>query len=549
MKWLCSRGLRRQENNFMMVQNSQKQIERYELLNVLDFDCVRRRMSVIVKMPDGRIYLFCKGADSSIFPRVPEAESQKTKAHVEQNAVDGYRTLCVAYKEIPAAVYKVLQSQIQEATVALHNREARMAKVFDDIEKDMHLIGSTAVEDKLQDFAAETIEALHAAGMKIWVLTGDKLETAQATCYASRLFQTNTELLLLTAKTVEEGDRKMEQLHELLIEYHKKLVIDAPQGKKALVSGYDYGLVIDGATLSLILNPSQDPNFSHYKSIFLQICLKCTAVLCCRMAPLQKAQIVRMVKNSKGSPITLSVGDGANDVSMILEAHVGIGIKGKEGRQAARNSDYAVPKFKHLKRLLLAHGHLYYVRISHLVQYFFYKVKGMTNWFGRGGVLRRRQVMQRSGIFRWNKQIKCLQPWLLVHKDNRSLSFRSSGQNSALKELLLCLTNDLIHRLKEYELFGPCNWFNQKEIGDTKFLESEVTPAAPLKVPHFLPLISYLKGVLERIPQTTNSKYLDEGIWLSHPVLEDIEDVLHDEEVSNLRMIEKLGNKSGEIEH
>uniref|UniRef100_A0A8C6YD31 Phospholipid-transporting ATPase n=1 Tax=Naja naja TaxID=35670 RepID=A0A8C6YD31_NAJNA len=302
--------------------------------------------------------------------KVPEAEAQRTKVHVEQNAVDGYRTLCVAYKEIPPAAYKVLEAQIKEATVALHNREARMAKVFDDIEKDMRLIGSTAVEDKLQDFAAETIEALHAAGMKIWVLTGDKLETAQATCYASRLFHTNTELLLLTAKTVEEGDRKMEQLHELLMEYHKKLVTDVPPGKN-WVSSSDYGLVIEGATLSLIMNPSQDSSFSHYKSIFLQICLKCTAILCCRMAPLQKAQIVRMVKNSKGSPITLAVGDGANDVSMILEAHVG--IKGKEGRQAARNSDYAIPKFKHLKRLLLAHGHLYYVRISHLVQYFFYK--------------------------------------------------------------------------------------------------------------------------------------------------------------------------------
>uniref|UniRef100_A0A670YW80 Phospholipid-transporting ATPase n=1 Tax=Pseudonaja textilis TaxID=8673 RepID=A0A670YW80_PSETE len=350
-----------------------KKKKRYELLNILDFDCVRRRMSVIVKMPDGKIYLFCKGADSSIFPRVPEAEAQKTKVHVEQNAVDGYRTLCVAYKEISPAVYKVLEAQIKEATVALHNREARMAKVFDDIEKDMRLIGSTAVEDKLQDFAAETIESLHAAGMKIWVLTGDKLETAQATCYASRLFHSNTELLLLTAKMVEEGDRKMERLHELLMEYHKKLVTDAPPGKKSWVSSSDYGLVIEGATLSLIMNPSQDSSFSHYKSIFLQICLKCTAILCCRMAPLQKAQIVRMVKNSKGSPITLAVGDGANDVSMILEAHVGIGIKGKEGRQAARNSDYAVPKFKHLKRLLLAHGHLYYVRISHLVQYFFYK--------------------------------------------------------------------------------------------------------------------------------------------------------------------------------
>ncbi|XP_032448117.1 phospholipid-transporting ATPase IG isoform X9 [Lynx canadensis] len=230
---------------------------------------------------------------------------------------------------------------------------------------------------KLQDQAAETIEALHAAGLKVWVLTGDKMETAKSTCYACRLFQTSTELLELTTKTIEESERKEDRLHELLIEYRKKLLHDFPKStrslKKAWTEHQEYGLIIDGSTLSLILNSSQDSSSNNYKSIFLQICMKCTAVLCCRMAPLQKAQIVRMVKNLKGSPITLSIGDGANDVSMILESHVGIGIKGKEGRQAARNSDYAVPKFKHLKKLLLAHGHLYYVRIAHLVQYFFYK--------------------------------------------------------------------------------------------------------------------------------------------------------------------------------
>ncbi|XP_066496321.1 phospholipid-transporting ATPase IG isoform X2 [Tiliqua scincoides] len=362
-----------QEQNIRQVRNQQHQIERYELLHVLDFDCIRRRMSVIVKDGDERIYLFCKGADSAIYPRVPASEVQRTKAHVDHNALDGYRTLCVAYKEISAADFQAMDWKIKEATMALQDREAKMGLVFDEIETGMHLIGSTAVEDSLQDSAAETIEALHAAGMKIWVLTGDKLETAQATCYSCRLFQTGTELLQLTTRTVGEDDGKEPRLHELLREYHKKLS-DMPRGMKGKwILSHEYGLVIDGATLSLILNPSYETCSSQYKSMFLQICLKCTAVLCCRMAPLQKAQIVRMVKNSKGSPITLAVGDGANDVSMILEAHVGIGIKGKEGRQAARNSDYAIMKFKDLKRLLLAHGHLYYVRIAHLVQYFFYK--------------------------------------------------------------------------------------------------------------------------------------------------------------------------------
>ncbi|KAB1253680.1 Phospholipid-transporting ATPase IG [Camelus dromedarius] len=364
-------------NGYMRVENQRKEIEEYELLHTLNFDSVRRRMSVIVKTQSGDILLFCKGADSAVFPRVQNHEIELTKAHVERNAMDGYRTLCVAFKEIAPDDYERINRQLIEAKLALQDREEKLEKVFDDVETNMNLIGATAVEDKLQDQAAETIEALHAAGLKVWVLTGDKMETAKSTCYACRLFQTSTELLELTTKTIEESERKEDRLHELLTEYRKKLLREFPKStrslKKAWTEHQEYGLIIDGSTLSLILNSSQDSSSNNYKSIFVQICMKCTAVLCCRMAPLQKAQIVRMVKNLKGSPITLSIGDGANDVSMILESHVGIGIKGKEGRQAARNSDYSVPKFKHLKKLLLAHGHLYYVRIAHLVQYFFYK--------------------------------------------------------------------------------------------------------------------------------------------------------------------------------
>ncbi|XP_063793479.1 phospholipid-transporting ATPase IG isoform X2 [Pseudophryne corroboree] len=363
------------ENDFMKVKNQNNELEIYQLLHVLNFDPVRRRMSVLVKTSAGKILLFCKGADSSVFHRVARDEVDRIKVHVEQNALDGYRTLCVACKELSQEEYEKVNKHLTEAKMALQDRDEKLARVFDDIEDDMHLLGATAVEDRLQEQAAETIEALHAAGMKVWVLTGDKMETAKSTCYACRLFQNNTELLELTTKNLEEFERREDRLQELLLEYHRKLVQDAPKIKGSSKGSWsehqDYGLIIDGSTLSLILN--SNCSSSHYKIIFLAICQKCTAVLCCRMAPLQKAQIVKMVKNTKGNPITLSVGDGANDVSMILEAHVGIGIKGKEGRQASRNSDYAVPKFKHLKKLLLVHGHLYYVRIAHLVQYFFYK--------------------------------------------------------------------------------------------------------------------------------------------------------------------------------
>ncbi|KAL0974142.1 hypothetical protein UPYG_G00216180 [Umbra pygmaea] len=365
------------ESKNMRVMNRNNDIETYELLHVLNFDPVRRRMSVIVRSGIGETMLFCKGADSSIFPRVRQEEVDRIRLHVERNATEGYRTLCVAYKLLSPEEYSQVDSSLQEARLALHDREEKLLKVYNQVEDGMSLIGATAVEDRLQEEAAETMEALQGAGMKVWVLTGDKMETAKSTCYACRLFQRDTELLELTVRTLEDGGRKREErMHELLLDYHKRAVKDAPPAKAGVTrmwssANQDYGFIIDGASLSLLLNSSTDT--SHYKSLFLQICQNCTSVLCCRMAPLQKAQIVKMVKNSKGCPITLSIGDGANDVSMILEAHVGIGIKGKEGRQAVRNSDYAIPKLKHMKKLLLAHGHLYYVRIAHLVQYFFYK--------------------------------------------------------------------------------------------------------------------------------------------------------------------------------
>ncbi|XP_049598111.1 phospholipid-transporting ATPase IG isoform X2 [Syngnathus scovelli] len=366
------------ESKAMKILNRSHEIEVYELLHVLNFDPVRRRMSVIVKCKSGDIVLFCKGADSSIFPRVRQEEVEPTRVHVERNAKEGYRTLCVAYKLLDLEEYAQLDASLREARLALQGREEKLVAIYNEVETGMSLIGATAVEDRLQEEAAETMEALQGAGIKIWVLTGDKMETAKSTCFACRLFQMTTELLELTVRTLDEGGQKREErLHELLLEYHKKAVQDSPALENGIsgnwsVTSHDYGFIIDGATLSMVLN-SSDSNSSHYRNLFLQICQNCTAVLCCRMAPLQKAQIVKLVKNSKGNPITLSIGDGANDVSMILEAHVGIGIKGKEGRQAVRNSDYAIPKLKHLKKLLLAHGHLYYVRIAHLVQYFFYK--------------------------------------------------------------------------------------------------------------------------------------------------------------------------------
>uniref|UniRef100_A0A7N9D9F6 Phospholipid-transporting ATPase n=1 Tax=Macaca fascicularis TaxID=9541 RepID=A0A7N9D9F6_MACFA len=363
----------RLKDNYMEVLNRENHVERFELLEILSFDSVRRRMSVIVKSATGEIYLFCKGADSSIFPRVIEGKVDQIRARVERNAVEGLRTLCVAYKRLIQEEYEGICKLLQAAKVALQDREKKLAEAYEQIEKDLILLGATAVEDGLQEKAADTIEALQKAGIKVWVLTGDKMETAAATCYACKLFRRNTQLLELTTKRIEE-----QSLHDVLFELSKTVLRHSGSLTRDNLSGLsadmqDYGLIIDGAALSLIMKPREDGSSSNYRELFLEICRSCSAVLCCRMAPLQKAQIVKLIKFSKEHPITLAVGDGANDVSMILEAHVGIGVIGKEGRQAARNSDYAIPKFKHLKKMLLVHGHFYYIRISELVQYFFYK--------------------------------------------------------------------------------------------------------------------------------------------------------------------------------
>ncbi|XP_075873212.1 phospholipid-transporting ATPase IH isoform X2 [Nelusetta ayraudi] len=364
----------RLKDSHMEILNRVDEIERFELLEVLTFDSVRRRMSVIVRSGTGELYLFCKGADSSIFPRVISGKVDQVRARVEHNAVEGLRTLCVAYRPLSPPQYQEVCNLLNEAKLALQDRDKRLAEAYDLIEKDLILLGATAVEDRLQEKAADTIESLHKAGMKVWVLTGDKMETAAATCYASKLFHRNTQILELTTKRTEE-----QSLHDVLFDLSRTVLRQHGGMTRDTFSSLsgdctDYGLIIDGATLSAVMRPAQeDSNSGNYKEIFLEICRNCSAVLCCRMAPLQKAQIVKLIKASKEHPITLAVGDGANDVSMILEAHVGIGIMGKEGRQAVRNSDYAIPKFKHLKKMLLVHGHYYYIRISELVQYFFYK--------------------------------------------------------------------------------------------------------------------------------------------------------------------------------
>lgn len=261
----------------------------------------------------------------------------------------GLRTLCLAYRFISPEEYKVWNRKYQEAAASLIQREERVDAVCEEIEQNMLLMGGTAIEDRLQVGVPETIAELAKSGIKLWVLTGDKTETAINIGYACNLLTTDMELLILKANNRTDT-------HSLLDETLSKIGQEGEQR---------YALVVDGLTLKYSLEPDA-------KDKILAIGMHCASVICCRVSPKQKAEVVRLVK--KGLKVmTLAIGDGANDVSMIQEANVGIGISGVEGRQAVMASDYAIAQFRFLRKLLLVHGRWSYLRTAEMIMGFFFK--------------------------------------------------------------------------------------------------------------------------------------------------------------------------------
>uniref|UniRef100_A0A670ZU41 Phospholipid-transporting ATPase n=1 Tax=Pseudonaja textilis TaxID=8673 RepID=A0A670ZU41_PSETE len=329
------------------------QEERYELLNVLEFTSSRKRMSVIVRTPSGKLRLYCKGADTVICDRLAENSRYKeiTLKHLELFATEGLRTLCFAVAEITESDYQEWLNIYQKATTSIQNRALKLEESYELIEKNLQLLGATAIEDKLQDQVPETIETLMKADIKIWILTGDKQETAINIGHSCKLLKKNMGLIV-----INEGS--LDATRETLTHHCGTL-------GEALRKENDFALIIDGKTLKYALT-------FGIRQYFLDLALSCKAVICCRVSPLQKSDIVEMVKKQV-KVVTLAIGDGANDVSMIQTAHVGVGISGNEGLQAANSSDYSIAQFKYLKNLLLVHGAWNYSRIAKCILYCFYK--------------------------------------------------------------------------------------------------------------------------------------------------------------------------------
>lgn len=399
---------------------------KFQMLNIIEFTSARKRMSVIFRTPEGTILLYIKGADSIIFDLLsPDQDDmvQKTTDHLNSFANEGLRTLCLAYRVIDEQEYHQWAAEYLEAATRIHDREDAMEDCAKKIEKNLSLLGATAIEDRLQDGVPECISRLGRAGIKIWVLTGDKMETAINIGFSCNLLTSDMGLVVIKDEDAANTGRQIREILKTFFGVSSDGVegeggnassgahLRISNSRSALLpaspdaysdnsldksTGDDYklvnlqkspnnledqlskspqqtdnlnrqpiGLIIDGHSLKHALS---DDN----KESFVDLATRCKSVICCRVSPIQKAQVVASVKHARNA-MTLSIGDGANDVSMIQEANVGVGIQGQEGMQAAMSSDYAIAQFRFLTKLLLVHGRWSYLRTAEMTLLMFYK--------------------------------------------------------------------------------------------------------------------------------------------------------------------------------
>ncbi|KAG2520832.1 hypothetical protein BBO99_00007052 [Phytophthora kernoviae] len=363
----------------------------YTILNVNEFNSTRKRMSVVAVNEETREYiLYCKGADNMMLERATTSKNEsetearlKLESHLKNYAREGLRTLVLGRRVLSEVEYKQYNDAYVEASTSLEDRETKLDACAEMIEKNMNLLGVTAIEDKLQEGVPTAIFDLAQAGIKVWVLTGDREETAINIGHACRLINDKMQLLYVNAERIDALSAQLDAMYE------------TPELQRLMRGGQvadNLAMVCDGKALVHVF-PSRDTrikmsaeataNVDMLAEKLLGIAKVCKALIACRVSPSQKAEIVQLVrkggvsadgKKRKGAqPITLAIGDGANDVGMIQTAHVGVGICGKEGVQAVNASDYAVAQFRFLTRLVLLHGRCNYKRICKVIRYSFYK--------------------------------------------------------------------------------------------------------------------------------------------------------------------------------
>ena len=418
---------------------------KYKVLRVLGFSSERKRMSIIVKNEKG-IRLYIKGADCEISKRLSKRSLKNENFQVISKGLiefskKGLRTLMVAFRKINEDDYNSWLKQLHKDELNIKNKQKLIERLYDIIEKNLTLLGGTAVEDKLQDNVPETIKELRAAGIKVWVLTGDKLDTAKSIGQSCNLISNEQKTFTLKIQTEEDENIKNDPFQEMTnffgefqffinslakkynldIRYFKNKsgnnnslksynnynnqnevikeinrsqseMSNSMSSKSSVVSVIDFevfknlkeknflepfNIIIEAPILNGLFRDEE------LTENFLKIAYYANSVICCRVSPSQKSQIVQKMKEFDSNAVTMAIGDGGNDVAMIMEANIGIGIVGEEGMSAVQASDFSIGEFQILKRLLFYHGRNNLYRISKMILYFFYKnfVFTMTQYY------------------------------------------------------------------------------------------------------------------------------------------------------------------------
>lgn len=322
----------------------------FSILHELEFNSDRKRMSVIMRL-GSQVYLITKGADSVMEGLLTQPFSEAYKRHLKQFSQLGLRTLVFGFKKVDRHFYRKWEKTYKELqSLTSSNKDEEVAAQQALLEQGLTLVGITAVEDRLQDGVPQAIATIKEAGVKVWVLTGDKTETAVDIAYSCQLFTEETTLAYaINCSSEEESLQALKEAREKL-------------------AGCDNGgLVLDGVTIRFCLtNPES-------RQLIYQLGIACRSCVCCRLTPLQKRNLIDIVIEADPGVITLAIGDGANDVPMIEGAHLGIGVHGREGAQAVQVSEVAISQFRFLVPLLLCHGRRAYHRIALFLCYYLYK--------------------------------------------------------------------------------------------------------------------------------------------------------------------------------
>lgn len=324
------------------LRNPHGQIMKYDILQIFPFSSETRRMGIIVRDTQTNEILFLlKGADVVVSQLIQYSDWLQEQC--DNMARSGLRTLVVARKILTHEQYTDFELRYTQAKLNMTNRQQRMNEVLATLEKDMELLCLTGVEDRLQDGVPTTLKGLQDAGIRIWMLTGDKMETAINVAKSSQLVKKMQEIYQFRSV------RNRVDAHLELNNFHRKS--DCP-------------LIIAGEDLEICLK--------YYPTEFMDLACQCSAVVCCRCSPTQKAEVVKLIQTRSGKR-TLAIGDGGNDVSMIQTADVGVGISGKEGQQASLAADFSITQFSHIYRLILLHGRYSYKRSATLSQFIIHR--------------------------------------------------------------------------------------------------------------------------------------------------------------------------------